>query len=243
MGLFYLDARMSDIASARVAMFSRKMPRTTEVTVTAPGFLTPRMVMQRCSASMTTMTPFGRSALTIVSAMLVVRRSWTWSFLARTSTTRASLLMPVTRAPSGIYATCALPMNGSRVMLADGLERDVADEDDLVVVLGAKRLDDLGGVYRHAGVEFGAHVRDAARSLPQAGTVGLFADPFEEKLHGPFDFAAIHGRRLLERKFRLFEKPVVPERLLQLRLRFQAASAKAAGAFRPRRAPAAPWRS
>jgi len=47
------------ITSARVAWFSRKMPRTTEVTVTAPGFCTPRMVIHRCSASMMTMTPRG----------------------------------------------------------------------------------------------------------------------------------------------------------------------------------------
>ena len=50
---------MRAITSARVAGFSRKMPRTAEVTVTAPGFCTPRMVIHRCSASMMTMTPRG----------------------------------------------------------------------------------------------------------------------------------------------------------------------------------------
>ena len=51
---------MNCIASARVATSERNSPRTEEVTVTVPGFFTPRMDMQRCSASMTTSTPRGR---------------------------------------------------------------------------------------------------------------------------------------------------------------------------------------
>ena len=47
---------MKLIASARVAGFSLNRPRTAEVTVSAPGFFTPRIDMQRCSASMTTKT-------------------------------------------------------------------------------------------------------------------------------------------------------------------------------------------
>ena len=49
-----LDAQsrpMKRMASVRVATFSRNRPRTAEVTVVDPGFFTPRMDMQRCSAS------------------------------------------------------------------------------------------------------------------------------------------------------------------------------------------------
>ncbi len=38
-----------------------KIPRIAEVTVSAPGFLMPRISTQRCRASMTTMTPWGSS--------------------------------------------------------------------------------------------------------------------------------------------------------------------------------------
>ena len=51
------------MASARVATSERNSPRTEEVTVTVPGFLTPRIDMHRCSASITTSTPRGREDL------------------------------------------------------------------------------------------------------------------------------------------------------------------------------------
>ncbi len=50
------------IASWRVRASLRNKPRTADVTVTAPGFLMPRIVMHRCSASITTNTPRGLSA-------------------------------------------------------------------------------------------------------------------------------------------------------------------------------------
>ena len=50
-------AKMSDSASSRVVWLVLSVPRTADVVVREPGFLTPRMLMQRCSASRTTMTP------------------------------------------------------------------------------------------------------------------------------------------------------------------------------------------
>ena len=70
--------RMSPIASARVLSLSRKAPRTAEVTVLAPGLRTPRMVMHRCSASTTTMTPRGCRRSIRASATCEVSRSCTW---------------------------------------------------------------------------------------------------------------------------------------------------------------------
>ena len=54
---------------------SAKMPRTAEVTVIAPGLRTPRMLMQRCSASTTTSTPCGSRTSINVSATWAVSRS------------------------------------------------------------------------------------------------------------------------------------------------------------------------
>jgi hypothetical protein len=60
---------MRPIASARVASLLRNCPLTADVTVWLPGFRIPRMLMQRCSASMTTSTPLGSRASPIASAI------------------------------------------------------------------------------------------------------------------------------------------------------------------------------
>ena len=49
----------NDMASMRVRSSFLKTPRTAEVIVVAPAFLTPRIVMHRWIASITTITPFG----------------------------------------------------------------------------------------------------------------------------------------------------------------------------------------
>ena len=54
-------ARISCSTSSREDGFSRKMPRIDDVTVLVPGFLIPRIDMQRCSASTTTAAPRGLS--------------------------------------------------------------------------------------------------------------------------------------------------------------------------------------
>ncbi len=55
-------------ASMRVAVL-RIMPRIAEVTILLPGFLIPRMVRHRCSASTTTSTPLQSIAATMASAI------------------------------------------------------------------------------------------------------------------------------------------------------------------------------
>src|SRR5690606_14143981 len=67
---------MRAIASDRVAALCM-MPRTAEVIVRAPAFLTPRMVMHRCSASITTITPRASRMRISASATWVVSRSCT----------------------------------------------------------------------------------------------------------------------------------------------------------------------
>ena len=59
---------ISDNASAREVDEVWNIPRTAEVVVREPGLRTPRIPMQRCSASITTMTPRGSSLRTTASA-------------------------------------------------------------------------------------------------------------------------------------------------------------------------------
>jgi len=55
----YNDPLIRLSASWRDMGLSRNNPRTAEVTVIEPGLHTPLILMQRCSASTTTTTPFG----------------------------------------------------------------------------------------------------------------------------------------------------------------------------------------
>ena len=64
--------------------------------VIAPGFFTPRSVIQVCSASITTITPTGSSPSYNVRAICCVRRSCTCRRRANTSTIRGILLRPMT---------------------------------------------------------------------------------------------------------------------------------------------------
>ena len=67
----YISARVSLLVLSSLL----KEPLTAEVTVMAFGFFTPRMDMHRCSASITTITPFGERPSMIASATWVVSRS------------------------------------------------------------------------------------------------------------------------------------------------------------------------
>ena len=60
--------RIRPSASDRDASLDLNRPRTAEVVVIAPAFRTPRMAMQRCSASITTITPRGLSLRCTASA-------------------------------------------------------------------------------------------------------------------------------------------------------------------------------
>ena len=74
-----------------------KIALTAVVTTLLPGFWTPRMAMQRCSASNSTATPRGVRAAKMASATWPVSRSCTWGRRQAKSRARASLLMPAMR--------------------------------------------------------------------------------------------------------------------------------------------------
>jgi hypothetical protein len=86
--------------SSRVS-FSRKAPSMGDVIVEECCFSTPRIIMHKFLASTITPTPSGFMALSIASAICVVRRSYTCNRRANTSTKRGTLLSPITL-PRGI---------------------------------------------------------------------------------------------------------------------------------------------
>src|SRR5690606_10915078 len=112
-GRFFVHSRISDKNSERAAALRRNCPRTADVTVLLPYFFTPRAHMHRCSPSTTTITPWGLSTSSSVSAICDVSRSCTCSRFVTASTRRASLLSPAIF-PLGMYPMCALPKNGTR---------------------------------------------------------------------------------------------------------------------------------
>src|SRR2546430_6367755 len=86
--------------SSRVFASCSSAPRKALVTVLEFCFSTPRIIMQRWYASITTPTPRGSSTSMSASATWSVRRSCTWSRRANTSITRGILERP-TRRPFG----------------------------------------------------------------------------------------------------------------------------------------------
>ena len=121
------------MASARVAGLS-SMPRTADVTVRDPGLRTPRIDMHRCSASTTTMTPRGSRMRMSASAIWDVNRSCTWGALGVDVDEPGELGQPGQPALlAGDVARRAPPVERHQVVLAGGVQLDVADEDQLVV--------------------------------------------------------------------------------------------------------------
>src|SRR5215469_3954282 len=88
--------RISDRNSERVSSSLRKQPSMEEVTASECCFSTPRIIMQRWRASMTTPTPWGSMTFWMVSAIWVVRRSWIWRRRENSSMRRGILLRPMT---------------------------------------------------------------------------------------------------------------------------------------------------
>src|SRR3970282_1659973 len=71
--------RISVMNSLRVSWRVRKAPSNVLVMIIEFCFSTPRILMHKCSASMTTATPRGSSFSMMILAIWLVSRSWTWS--------------------------------------------------------------------------------------------------------------------------------------------------------------------
>ena len=107
----------SAMNSARVTPRRRNPPRIADVIITVPGFCAPRIVRQRCSASITTAAPSGDSPSISVSAIWLVSRSCICGRRARISTA-ARDLADADDAPLRHVADMRLPVKRQEMVLA-----------------------------------------------------------------------------------------------------------------------------
>ena len=103
-------------------------------------------------------------------------------------------LRQAAHAPGGCgdVADVRLAEERHEVMLAHGVERDVAHEHHLVAMLVERGLEVDGRVLRQAGEHLLVHAGDARRGFLQALAVGVLADALEDKAHALFYFLGIH---------------------------------------------------
>ena len=184
------------MTSARVAGFSLNRPRTADVTVSVPGLRTPRIDMQRCSASIITNAPRGASALD--ERVGDLRREpllHLRSFREAVDEPRELRQTGDASVVAGDVRDVRAPVERDQVVFADAVERDVAHQHHLVVV-GLERDDEMtGGIVGETGADLGVHLRDARRRAHEAVAVGVFADRDEDLAHGLLDAAAVDRAR------------------------------------------------
>jgi hypothetical protein len=76
---------------------------------------------------------------------------------------------------------------GEQMMLAEGMELDVAEEDDFVVALVEDGLEVKVGVLLEAGHQFAVRSGDAVGSFEESFAIGIFADGKKDFADGLFD--------------------------------------------------------
>ena len=185
------------MASARVLGSSRKRPLTAEVTVKVPGFFTPRIDMQRCSASTTTITPHGASASSIVSAICAVIRSWTWRRWAKESTTRRELGEPGDPTVLARYVPEVDPADERHhVVLTERRERDVAHHHQLVVLSREGHCQVTACVVVESGEQLGVHRSDTRGGAAQPLPARILAYRLEQLSHETFDTLCVDAHRV-----------------------------------------------
>ena len=130
---------INSMNSMRVSTFDRKLPSMDEVMAMEFCFSTPRIIMQRCCASMTTPTPCGSRADRIVLAIWDVRRSWTCSRRLKTSTSRTILLSPMIF-PLGDIGDMTTAKKGKKMVFAHAEHVDILHDDHLIVILAKEGI-------------------------------------------------------------------------------------------------------
>ena len=180
--------------SARVASLVWMSPRTALVTVLEPGVRTPRMLMQRCSASMSTSAPVGcrdasmaRGWLKSISPLLQLRTRRHLAHHARQLAQPGDVTV-VTRDVGHVRA----PVERQQMVLADRVEVDVLDEHHLAMVVSGDRREQLRRVGRaDAGEDVDVHVGDPLRRLLQPRTVRVLADAFKDEAYAGLYLLAV----------------------------------------------------
>ena len=84
-----------------------------------------------------------------------------------------------------------LPGERDQVVLAERLQRDVADHDQLVVVGAFHHRDELRGVLADPGERLLVHAGDARGRFPQAAPVGVLTDPFKDQAYAFLDLLGV----------------------------------------------------
>ena len=162
--------------SARTPASVRKEPRTEEVTVTAFCFSTPRIIMQRWAQLM--MEAAGEAI------------------------DDAGDLAEADDVAVGDVADVATSVEGQEMVLAEGVDLDVADDDHVVGGgLEDGAVEDLLGCLAVALREIGHRLGDALGGLLEAFTIGVLAELDEELADeggnlGLVGFAVQHGRMI-----------------------------------------------
>jgi hypothetical protein len=78
-------------------------------------------------------------------------------------------------------------------VLTNGGERDIAEDNHLLVVLFEADLEVFAWVHGEAGEDFGVHIRYAAGGVDQALALRVFTDCFENRLDCYHDFLSVHA--------------------------------------------------
>ena len=80
------------------------------------------------------------------------------------------------------------------MVLAHGVERDVAHEHHLLVMLVKRRLEVLGGVFHKAREHLLVHLRHALWRLEQPFPIRVLAHALQDEAHARFDLRSVHDR-------------------------------------------------
>ena len=176
----------NSMASARVRGSSRNSPRTAEVMVRVPGLRTPRIDMQRCSASTTTSTPRGSSTLSHRVGDLRRHALLHLQPVGEGVDQTGQLRQPGDPAVvTGNVAHVGLAHEGDHVVLAQRGEGDVAHEDHLVVLGRERHREVAPGIVVVAGEQFLVHRRHPPRRGQETLATGILPDGGQQLGHQP----------------------------------------------------------
>lgn len=167
------------IASARVAGLFR-IPRTALVTVFDPGLRTPRMVMQRCSHSTTTITPLRLQVLDQGVGDLAGEAFLDLGSLGEDVDQSRELGQPGDLAVGGDVGDVGDPGERQQVVLAGAPHLDVTHQHHLVVAEVEGRGQHLAGVLLQTGEHLAVGPGHPAGGVTQAVAVGILPDPDQD---------------------------------------------------------------
>ena len=88
-------------------------------------------------------------------------------------------------------------MKWKKVVLAHAIERDIPEDNHLIMSDFKANLEVLGGVYPSAGKDLFVHVGDPSRSVQETVTVRILANRAQQLFDGGLDSLVVDGTALL----------------------------------------------